>query len=500
MKAKLIIFTLIYLFTISCSHTSAPDSEPEHEHPKFQITSYTSNFELFAEADYFLAGESANVLAHFSTLPDFKALESGNITIRLNVNGIETKQTLEKSTRKGIYSFDIKPETVGTGELIFDIKNNSGEFQMLVPDIVVYTTEAEVHTEAEKAEISATNTVVFTKEQSWKIEFSSEKPMFEPFGQVIKTTAQIQSAPGDETFITAKINGLIQLKDMNLLEGKSITKGQNFLSILGNQLADNNSSVRFLEAQNNFEKAKSDYERLKELAKDKIVSERELLIAKNEFDNTKIVYTNLKQNFNASGQNIKSPINGFIKQVFIKNGQSVEAGDALLLVSNNKQFVLHSEIQQKYMPYLSSINSVVIQTPDKEKTYTLEELNGRIASIGRSANTDNYLIPLNIQIENNGDFIPGGFVKVFLKTQSNAQAMTLPNTALLEEQGNFFVFVQINPELFEKRQVKTGETDGLKTEIISGIDREERIVCKGAILIKLAKGAAILDPHSGHVH
>jgi len=50
------------------------------------------------------------------------------------------------------------------------------------------------------------------------------------------------------------------------------------------------------------------------------------------------------------------------------------------------------------------------------------------------------------------------------------------------------------------REVKTGATDGLKTEIISGVLPDERIVTKGAVLIKLARSSGALDPHSGHVH
>jgi len=54
--------------------------------------------------------------------------------------------------------------------------------------------------------------------------------------------------------------------------------------------------------------------------------------------------------------------------------------------------------------------------------------------------------------------------------------------------------------MFEKRQVRPGLTDGLYTEIIQGIDTSERIVSKGAVIIKLAAVSNSLDPHAGHVH
>ena len=89
---------------------------------------------------------------------------------------------------------------------------------------------------------------------------------------------------------------------------------------------------------------------------------------------------------------------------------------------------------------------------------------------------------------------------LYLKTLTNTQALTIPNSALLEEQGTYFVFVQVNPELFEKREVKVGITDGLKTEILKGISQQERVVTKGAILVKLAQATGTLDAHSGHNH
>ena len=71
---------------------------------------------------------------------------------------------------------------------------------------------------------------------------------------------------------------------------------------------------------------------------------------------------------------------------------------------------------------------------------------------------------------------------------------------MVEEQANYFVFIQLTPELFEKREVKIGLTDGISTEIISGLTKNDRIVTKGAIIVKLAAVSNSLDPHAGHVH
>ena len=51
-----------------------------------------------------------------------------------------------------------------------------------------------------------------------------------------------------------------------------------------------------------------------------------------------------------------------------------------------------------------------------------------------------------------------------------------------------------------KREVKIGGTDGLNTEIISGITSKDRVVSKGAMMIKLAQATGTLDANSGHNH
>lgn len=492
------LMALAFAYCDPSSHEN--EKHDEHEAVKFQYTAYSTDFELFAEADAFISGEKANVLSHFSKLPDFKAVDKGKITIILSVNGKETKQTLNEPTRKGIYSFDIQPETQGKGTLTFEISNDKGMFEIVVPNITVFANHEAALEASEQIVVSHTNTTVFTKEQSWKIDFATSIPRTEPFGQVIKTTALVQSAQSNELVISAKTNGIVVFNAGVLIEGKEVSAGKSLFSVSSRNMADNNIAVKFIEAKSNFDKANADYQRAAELAKDKIVSEKDLLAAKNQFENTKAVFDNLNKNFNTSGQTIISPQAGFIKQVFVKNGEYVEAGQPVAVVSQDKSLVLTADVPSKYAPLLANIKTANISMVNDNRTYSLEQLNGKVLSFGKAANNDNYLIPVVLQVENNGRFITGTYVELYLKTFSNKQALIVPTSSLLEEQGNFFVWVQITPELFEKREVFVGGTDGMNTEIIKGIAINERIVTRGAMLIKLAQATGTLDAHSGHVH
>jgi RND family efflux transporter MFP subunit len=352
--------------------------------------------------------------------------------------------------------------------------------------------------------------VVFTKEQQAKIDFATAEARREPFGQVIRTTAQIQPSQGDERMIVAKTSGTAFF-NTNITEGKAVSAGQTLFGIDGSATADNNLAVRYAGAESEYNRAKAEYNRKMELAKDNIVSQSDLLKAKTEYANAEITYNNLKSNFSAGRQNISSPIDGYVTRVLVGNGQFVEAGQPVLVISQNRDLFLKAELQSKYFDLLGNITSANIRLLNSNRTYSLEELGGRLLSYGRTADINNPLIPVIFQVNNVGaenfpPLLPGNFVEMFIKTQTNAQAITIPNEAIIEEMGNNFVFVQLTPELFEKRPVKTGVTDGIRTEIIvraedfPPLQAGERVVSKGTILVKLAQASGALDAHAGHAH
>ena len=183
------------LLLVACNENSHVESDAgqdhEHEEVKFQYTNYSENFEYFAESDPFVLGEECNVLSHFTWLSNFKPLVNARITLKLIVNTSEVSESVEGTDHPGIYSFNLQPKVAGNGKLIYEIQTGNETFQVEVPGITVFENDEAAHKAAEEAEISSVNSSVFTKEQSWKIDFRTELPVNEPFGQVIKTVAQV---------------------------------------------------------------------------------------------------------------------------------------------------------------------------------------------------------------------------------------------------------------------------------------------------------------------
>jgi RND family efflux transporter MFP subunit len=358
----------------------------------------------------------------------------------------------------------------------------------------------EEHDHAAEAATAVANGVTFTEEQQQKVDFATEEILSEPFGQVIRTTGQIRPSQGDERVVVAKASGIVTFSGGELTEGRSVGAGQALFTIDGSGMADGNLAVRYAEAESEYNRAKTEYERKAELAKDNIVSQSDLLQAETEYRAAEAAYNSLRGNFSAGKQSVSSPIGGFITQLSVRGGQYVAAGQPVLVVSQNRDLLIEAELQPRYFELLGGIVSANFRVLDTGRTYTLEELDGRVVSYGKSTSAANPLIPVVFSVRNNGELLAGRFVEMFIQTQNTTDALTVPREAIVEEMGAYFVYVQISPELFEKRPVEKGVTDGIRTEIRGDIAAGDRVVSRGAILVKLAQGSGALDPHAGHVH
>jgi RND family efflux transporter MFP subunit len=303
--------------------------------------------------------------------------------------------------------------------------------------------------------------------------------------------------------ISAKTNGMVIFAGNSLTIGASVNKGEFLMTISGKGLAEENIGLKMEEARNNFVKSEADFERKTKLSGEKLIPDKELQEAKAHYLNSKAVYENFRDNFRREGQMVVAPMTGYIRKFLVQNGEYADAGQPLLVISQDRNLVLTADVLQKYLPELRGIESVTLKPVPGGKIFSLEELGGRILSVGKSINPDNGMIPVTLQISNSGDFIPGGIVEIFFScksVQTVQTVQTVPIEALMEEQGLYFVFVQKTPELFERREVIPGISDGLRVVIPGGLEEGERVVTKGAVLVKLAKASGALDPHAGHVH
>ncbi|MDE7150546.1 MAG: efflux RND transporter periplasmic adaptor subunit [Bacteroidales bacterium] len=344
------------------------------------------------------------------------------------------------------------------------------------------------------------NTIVFSKALQQKVPFSIETVHYETFGPVIKTVAYVEPSPNDEVKVIAKADGVVIYPSKPFIDGSEVRAGQQVLSIGGGGLADNNMQVRFNEAYNRYRLAKAEYDRKEPLREDKIVSEKEWMRVSTEYSNAKTEYEYLRENFSKREQMVKAPMSGFIRELSVRNGEYVKAGQTLMVISQNRRSFLRAEVSPRRYADLKNIETAVFREKNGSKVYTLDDLNGHLVSFGRSATLESPLLPVVFEIDAVESWIPGSFVDVYIRAVGDREVLTVSNTAIVEEMGSYFVFVRLSDELFEKRQIEKGHTDGMRTEVRAGLQAGEQIVGLGAISVKLAQSSGALDPHAGHAH
>lgn len=497
-KAQIILFIASLAF--SCQRGGVSD-EHGHEHaaesPSLTHTLYSERTELFVEFKPLVVGQLSGFAAHFTKLGEnFTAIEEGSVTISLIVDQKGIRQTSEQPASPGIFRLALKPVEAGAGRLIFDIKTNEYTDRIVIDSVTVFPDQASA--EANAIADSPDGGISFLKEQAWKIEFANEKIEPQTFHQVIKASGQLSARPSDEQVVTARSNGVVRWNDESV-PGASVRQGQQLFVVASGNVTQGNAESQYREAKANFEKADADLKRVQPLLADKIISQKDYLEIKNRYDQARIEFDMLNRNYTHGGQAIPSPMTGFIKQISVRSGEYVQAGQALAIITKDLSLQLEAEVPVRFASQLPFIAEANFKSLHKDSIYNTRQLNGRVVSYGKALGNNATLLPIFFSLRNDGTLIPGQAVEVYLKSGPIENAFVVPETALIEEQGNYYVYVQVAGENFEKREVKIGGKDGRSVQIVSGLNRGERVVTKGAYMIKLASQSGSVPAH-GHEH
>ncbi len=347
----------------------------------------------------------------------------------------------------------------------------------------------------ESEETKHSDEIIFPKAQAAKTTFEVREIQPASFNQVVKTTGQVLAAPGDEAVIVATSNGVVSFSSNKLTEGTKVQKGQSLFQISSKNIAEGDY---YTKVKATYEAAKANYDRAEALVKDKIISQKEFESTKLEFENAKTAYNAVSNNKTAKGVSVNAPINGHMKNILVKEGEYITVGQPLATVSQNQRLVLRAEVSQRYYNAMQSVKSANFKTPYDNKVYSLEDLNGRLLSFGKTSNENSFFIPVSFEFDNKGEVIPGSFVEVYLISSPIENTLSIPVSALTNEMGIYYVYVQIDEEGYRKQEVALGANNGKEVQIIKGLHPGDRVVTQGAYQVKMASASGAI-PH-GHSH
>ncbi len=502
---KNIVFAgLISLLMLGCSNHdhSEPHIQggqalaPEEDLRETEsITLFSENLEVFAEFPNLQVGHESEFLIHITRLDSgYSAYAGGPVNVVLTVRGNEQAKTADPTEVEGIYSLVLVPEKKGIGRLSFEIEFHANNEQLIDNHVHIYDEGEDLHHHGS----GATGLVRFTKEQAWNSRFDVMQVSTDSFSRVVTTSGEFMAMPGEKQNVVAKSQGTVLFATKNLVQGKFVNKGDELFTLSGQGLADNNIMVRFNEAKTNFLKSKSNFIRHQSLYKENIISQRQFLETESEYINDSIIYYSLKETVGTDGMKIFAPLSGYLHELNVSEGQYVEPGNLLATISTNRVILLRADVPQQYFEELGEITTTHFRPAYSSRVYTLEELSGKLIARGASVAENNHYMPVYFEVLNDGTLLEGAFAEFYLKTSPEPGHLVIPVTALIEEQSNYYVYVQLSGEEYQKRSVILDSQDGIQASVASGLSDGERIVCDGAMLLKTATSSAI--PSHNHQH
>ena len=351
------------------------------------------------------------------------------------------------------------------------------------------------HNHAEEGHKHNENEITFPAEQAARTDFKVEEIQPSTFNHVIPCTARILAAQGDEATVVAPISGVVSFGGKRLSTGAQVSRGQSLFAISSRDLASG-SQVDKIAAE--YRRTEAEYNRLKQLVEDQIVSRSDFEAAESAYLKAKAEYDAVAARSSEKGSNVGAPIAGYITSLSVGEGDFVEMGQPLATVSQNRRLQLRADLPQRYYRELRSIKTANIVDPATGESYRLADCGGRLLSVGRIADSGSTLIPVTFEFDNRNDMPQGAIVEAYLVGAPIAEALVVPVTAVTEAQGLYYVYVQLDAECYERREVKLGASDGERVQLLSGIEAGERVVTRGAVNVKMAAASGAI-PHS-HQH
>jgi len=94
----------------------------------------------------------------------------------------------------------------------------------------------------------------------------------------------------------------------------------------------------------------------------------------------------------------------------------------------------------------------------------------------------------------------GSWVEVWLLGAETTAEVSIPRSAITEQQGLYFVYVRVAEEVYERREVTLGADDGARVLVTKGVKSGDAVVTRGAVQVRLAAMSGIIPEGHSHSH
>ena len=313
------------------------------------------------------------------------------------------------------------------------------------------------------------------------------------FHDVLKTSGEIIASGSDIYTATARQSGIVTLAP-GITLGMNLKKGERIASISseGLQGGDVNRA-----AAANLEAAKAEYVRLKPLYEDGLVTASTFREAERNFKEAQALAGTSSK---GGSQAIISPADGTLQNLFVNSGEYVDLGAPIAIIGKNINMQLRADLPARESRHLGEIVTANVRSAASGEVLKLTEMNGKKVTGNFSASASNGYIPVYFSFEGDPVRCPAGYAEVYLICGERKGVISVAKDAIVEIQGNKYVYVDDDHHGIEKRLIQTGAGDGERIEVTEGLQPGETIVAKGASIVRMAEVSAVAPPSHSHNH
>ena len=310
----------------------------------------------------------------------------------------------------------------------------------------------------------------------------------------MKSVATGKVIPEDEVEIKPQISGIIQT--LYVEEGDNVKTGDLLakVKVVPNEQSLNSAKGRLANTKILMENAKIEFNRNKGLFEKEIISQQDFQNAELNYSRAKQDVTNADSDLqiiklgSAGGSatantNIRATVSGTVLEMPIKEGdQVVESntfnnGTTIAIIADLSKMIFEGKVDEAEVGKLKigmplSVNLGAIQ--DKE-------FEARLKFIAPKGNEEQGAVQFKIEGDvylDDDFFVRAGYsANASLVLERKDSILAIPEVLLQFDKKTEepYVEVQIKDQEFERKDIKTGISDGINVEILSGITIEDNI-------------------------
>jgi HlyD family secretion protein len=330
---------------------------------------------------------------------------------------------------------------------------------------------------------------------------SKKKPVIyeikSPFiSNVIKKTVATGSVvPRKEIEIKPQVSGIIE--ELFIEAGQQVKKGDLIarVKIIPNMVELNNAESRLNKAKINYEDAKLVYERQKKVFEQGVIPEAEFqqfrLTYMNALEEQETAESNLqlikegvsKKSGTTTNTLIRSTIEGMVLEVPVEVGNSViesntfNEGTTIASVADMGEMIFEGKVDETEVGKLKLKMPLILSIGAIED----EKFNAELEYIAPKGKEENGAIQFEIKADvklSKSSFIRAGYsANADIVLDRKDSVMVIPESLIkFEKEGDSaYVEIETQPQVFEKRYIKTGLSDGVNIEVKEGVKIADKL-------------------------